>query len=88
MPLGMEVGLGPVDVVLDGHPVPLTEGAHSAAPFSAHCAVVRSAISAAAEHLLGLVRYQTIWLLAMAGAREVSHMFPVGWFMRVCRRVP
>jgi len=34
MPLGMEVGLGPSDIVLDGDPAPRKRCA--AAPFSAH----------------------------------------------------
>jgi len=51
--LGTEVGLGPGDVVLDGDPAPSTEGS-TAAPthFSAHFALARPPISAAAEHLL------------------------------------
>jgi len=50
MPLGTEVGLAPGDIVLDGHPAPPRKGAHS--HFSAHFALTRSPISAAAEHLI------------------------------------
>jgi len=49
IPLGTEIGLGPGDVVLDGDPVPPRK-LDSSSYFSAHFAVARSPISAAAEH--------------------------------------
>jgi len=52
MSLGTEVGLGPGDIVFDGDPAPPpTERATAAPDFSAHFALARSPISAAAEHL-------------------------------------
>ena len=53
MPLGMEVGLGPGHIMLDGDPVPPPTERGTVAPshFSAHFAVARSPTSAAAEHL-------------------------------------
>ena len=54
MQLGKEVGvsLGPGDFVLDGDPAPYPTEKGTAAPhFSAHFALARSPISAAAEHL-------------------------------------
>jgi len=36
MPLGMEVGLGPSDIVLDGDPTPPSKKGHSSPHFSAH----------------------------------------------------
>ena len=36
MPLGMEVGLGPGDFVLDGNPAPSPKRGRSPSPFSAH----------------------------------------------------
>jgi len=53
MPLGMEVGLGPGDIVLDGDPAPPTERGTAAPPhFSIHFALAWSPISATAELLL------------------------------------
>ena len=53
MPLGMEVGLGPGDIVLDGNPAPPTERGTAAPTFRPVSFVAkRSPISATAEHLL------------------------------------
>ena len=52
MSLGMEVGLGPGDIVLDGDPVPPNKKGHSP-QFSAHVYYGKTVpISATAEHLL------------------------------------
>jgi len=52
MPLGMKVGLGPGDFVLDGDPAPL-KGAQQPPSFRPMYIVAkRSPISASAEHLL------------------------------------
>jgi len=51
MPLGMKVGLGPGDIVLDGDPPAPTERGTATPHFSAHFALARSPISAAAELL-------------------------------------
>jgi len=53
MALGMEVGLGPGDIVFDGDPGPPTERGTCSPPpyFSAHFALAQSPISAAAKHL-------------------------------------
>jgi len=50
MPPGMEVDLGPGDIVLDGDPVPLKRG-HSTPNFGPCIVAKRSPISATAEHL-------------------------------------
>ena len=56
MPLGAEVGLGLGDVVLDGDPAPPMErGIAASLYFSAHFALARSPISAAAGHLLCVI---------------------------------
>ena len=59
MPLATKVGLGPGDVVLDGDPAPPHEKGTAARPplpyFSAHFALARSPISAAAERLLAIL---------------------------------
>ena len=56
MPLDMEVGLGPGDIVLDGDPAPPTE--RDTAPLATFrpmsIVAKRSPISATAEHLLQL----------------------------------
>ena len=52
MSLGMEVGLGPGDIVLDGDPAPPRKGAQQLPHFSAHFSLTRSPISATAELLL------------------------------------
>jgi len=53
MPLGMEVGLGPGDTVLDEDPAPPWKGAQQAPTYQPMCIVVkRSPISATAELLL------------------------------------
>jgi len=52
IPLSMEVGLGPGDIVLDGDPAAATEVGTAAPPhFLAHFAVARLPISATAELL-------------------------------------
>ena len=51
MPLGTDVGLGPSDIVLDGDSAPHTERGTADLHFSAHLALERSPISAAAEVL-------------------------------------
>jgi len=44
MPLGMELGLGPGDFVLDGHPAPPRQKGGEAPPqFSAHVYCVKTA---------------------------------------------
>jgi len=61
--LGMEVGLGPGHIVLDGDPAPPGKG-HSSPLFSAHvyCTARRPPISATAEQLLkyGLVIFSNM----------------------------
>jgi len=50
MLLGVQVGLGPRDIMLDGNPAPLTERGTAAASFrSMSIAAKRSPISATAE---------------------------------------
>jgi len=51
MPLGTEVGFGPVGIVLDGHPAPRRKGAQQPPPlFGPLCSgTARSPISATAE---------------------------------------
>ena len=52
MPLGMEVCLGPGEIVLDGDPgLPATEGAQQPSPWPMSIVAKRSTISATAEHL-------------------------------------
>jgi len=59
MSLGMDVGLGPGQIVLDGDlapELPLPRKGHSTPLFSAHvCCGQTSPISATAEHLLQLI---------------------------------
>jgi len=50
MPLGMEVGIGPGDIVLDENPAPIGKG-YISPHFSAHFALAWSPISATAEPL-------------------------------------
>jgi len=54
IPFGTEVGLGPVDVVLDGDPAPPWRGT-AALPTFRPTALAWSPISAAAEHLYMVV---------------------------------
>jgi len=54
MPLGMEVGLGPGDIVLDGDPAPPQKRVQQPPHFSAHFALARSPISATTELLLAV----------------------------------
>ena len=55
MPFGMEVGLGPGDVVFDGDPAPLRKIGHSPHPIFGPCLLwPRSPISDTAEHLFYL----------------------------------
>jgi len=59
MPLGVEVGLGPGDIVLDGDPATVTERGTAAPTFRPMCIVVkRSSISATAELLLLNLAYR------------------------------
>ena len=61
MPLGMEVGLGPGDIVLDGDTTPPQKGAHQPPPrtFRPMSIVAkRSPISATAELLVCIYVYQ------------------------------
>jgi len=53
MPLGTDVGLGPVQIVLDGDPVPTSPPKRDTAPNCRPMSIVtkRSPISATAEHL-------------------------------------
>ena len=62
MPLGMEVGLGPGHIVLDGDPASPPQKAGTAPQFRPMSTVAkRSSISATAEHLLhSLSRVSTI----------------------------
>jgi len=54
MPLGVEVGLVPCDIVLDGNPAPPIKRAQHSPTFRAMSIVAkRSPISATAELLLG-----------------------------------
>jgi len=54
MPLGVDVGLGPGDIMLDADPAPPRDSGTAALTFRAMCIVAkRSSISAAAELLLG-----------------------------------
>ena len=50
IPLGLEVGLGPGNIVLDGNPAPHWKK-YSSPPFSVHFALARSSIWATAELL-------------------------------------
>jgi len=60
MPLGMEVGLGPSDIVLDGDTAPPTERGTAAPTFRAMSIVAkRSPISSTAELLLRYASGQT-----------------------------
>ena len=53
MALGTEVGLGPGDIVLDGHPaLPTERGTAATRHLLAHFVLARSPISASAELLL------------------------------------
>jgi len=55
VPLGVEVGLGPGDVVLDGDPAPLLQGAHPSV-FGPCLLWPRSPVSATAELMLILIK--------------------------------
>jgi len=57
MPLGMEVGLGPGEIVLDGNPAPRKDGAQPPTFRPMYIVAKRSPISATAELLLKEVRY-------------------------------
>ena len=51
MPLGMEVGLSPGDIVLDGDPAPPPQKKGTGAPTFRPTLLWQFAISVAAEHL-------------------------------------
>jgi len=52
IPLGTEVGHGPVDIVLDGDPAPPTERGTAALHFSAHVYVAKQSLISATAELL------------------------------------
>ena len=52
VPLGMEVGLGPVHIVLDGDPPPLPQTGTTFNSWPMSIVAKRSPISATAEHLV------------------------------------
>jgi len=62
MPLDMEAGLGPDDIVLDADPAPPGKG-HSSSPTFQPMSVVakRSTISATAELLSYLLQYEHVY---------------------------
>jgi len=76
MPLGMEVGLSPGHIVLDGDPAPPPQKGHSP-QFSAHvsCMAKWSPISATAEHLF-LTHLQMCTLCRKCGYRDSLSLCP------------
>jgi len=86
MPLGMEVALGPGDIVLDGDPAPPRKGAqqpgHSSPNFSNHvvsvhvyCGAQRPPISVTAELLLILVHGQVTIIFVVSVCLSVCAEF-------------
>ena len=72
MPLGTEVGLSPGDVVLDGTELSPRKRAQQLPHFSAHFAMARSPISAAAEHLFVFITARRSYASAVLGVVILS----------------